>query len=55
MSRVPHPDYAGPVSYSEPLPADYSDEVTEEQEASLKALVADENLEEWEVVSGPAW
>ena len=38
-----------------PAHADYSDEVTDEQHERIKSLVKEEEFEDAEVVSGPAW
>jgi len=42
--------------YPEPAPADYSDEVTDQDIQALNAMVASElEGEEWELIDGPGW
>ncbi len=38
-----------------PEPADYSDEVTDEHLERIKQLVDQDQFEDAEVISGPAW
>ncbi len=63
MGRLPKP--AGPFARSLPMhptpaPADYSDEVTEEDIEALKEAVrtredGGKGEDEWELVDGPGW
>lgn len=38
-----------------PWPADYQDEVTDEHLIAIKAVVPQEEVDDAETVSGPAW
>lgn len=61
MSRVPQPaggqsGYFGRPYRPEPAPADYSDDIGEENFEALKALVREETDDEgYELADGPAW
>lgn len=59
MSRVPLPDSTANLLRPyrpEPTPADYSDEVCEENFAALQKLVqAEAEDDDFEMVDGPAW
>ena len=45
----------GKASHQEPPPADYSDEVTNEQRAKIEKLIEGLEIEKWTKESGPAW
>jgi hypothetical protein len=58
MGRVPKPDYSGHVGpvRRAPTPADYYDEVSDEQLKRIAETVHEAiEEEELEVVDGPAW
>lgn len=59
MSRVPQPatfGYSASLARREPTPADYSDDICDENFEALKALVrAEADDEGFELVDGPAW
>ena len=60
MSRIPQPDpFAVARVYPSPAPADYSDEVSEEILQALEKVVKEsdtaDDLDNLEVIDGPAW
>lgn len=56
MTRIPQPDASTPhIDCEHPLPADYSDEVSEKYTEALAKKVAPTVPEEWDHESESGW